>query len=121
MRILKSLFLGAAVLAMAGCGDNAHLPKSASYGPNPALPAPQDALIPFYNVPSVTGWKDNGAPTPAPGLTVKAFATQLEHPRWLLVLPNGDVLVAEGDHGTEWGDKMGYGGYVETLYRRIQG
>jgi glucose/arabinose dehydrogenase len=118
----KHLILaGVAAFALAGCGDNAKLPKMASYGANPALPAPQQSLIPFYNVPRAKGWKDGGAPVAAPGLTVKAFATDLTHPRWLLTLPNGDVLVSEGDHGTQWADTMGYGGWLETFCQRVSG
>ena len=50
-----------------------------------------------------------------------AFATGLEHPRWLYVLPNGDVLVAEADKGTQWADSMGYGGWIETWVRGSSG
>jgi glucose/arabinose dehydrogenase len=120
MRTPKTLILsGAAALALTACSDNGHLPASAGYGPHPTLPAPTNPLLPYYAVPSTVGWK--GAAPSAPGMTVNAFATQLTHPRWLLVLPNGDVLVAEGDHGTQWADSMGYGGWVESFYRRIQG
>ena len=65
------------------------------YGPNPALPKPKSTLIPTVNIAPARGWRKGGMPTPAHGLRVKAFATGLDHPRWLHVLPNGDVLVAE--------------------------
>ncbi|MER8481961.1 sorbosone dehydrogenase family protein [Mesorhizobium sp. M1322] len=65
------------------------------YGPNPTLPKPRPTLIPTVNIAEATGWRKGGMPTPAKGLTVNAFATGLDHPRWLHVLPNGDVLVAE--------------------------
>ena len=66
------------------------------YGTNPTLPPPNEAgFIPTINIAPVTDWKDGSKPTPAPELQVAAFATDLDHPRWLYTLPNGDVLVAE--------------------------
>jgi glucose/arabinose dehydrogenase len=65
------------------------------FGPNPALPPPQKKLIPIVNVAPAKPWPPGTAPTPARGLKVQPYATGLAHPRWLYVLPNGDVLVAE--------------------------
>jgi glucose/arabinose dehydrogenase len=73
----------------------AALPESAGSGPNPQLPEPDSALIPTVNVAPAVGWKESEAPTAAKGLTVSRYACELDHPRWLYVLPNGDVLVAE--------------------------
>jgi len=67
------------------------------FGPNPTLPKPEHSLIPTVNIAPASSWKDGGAPSTAGGLQVAAFAKGLEHPRWLYVLPNGDVLVAETD------------------------
>ncbi|TQM06585.1 glucose/arabinose dehydrogenase [Pseudoxanthomonas sp. 3HH-4] len=64
-------------------------------GPQPTLPASQERWIPTVNVAPAVGWPEGTAPTAAPGLDVTAFARGLDHPRWLYVLPNGDVLVAE--------------------------
>jgi glucose/arabinose dehydrogenase len=64
-------------------------------GPNPKLPPPSSSLLPTVNIPQATGWPDRRAPVAAQGLQVNAFAVGLDHPRWLYVLPNGDVLVAE--------------------------
>ena len=64
-------------------------------GPDPALPPPEKSLIPVVNIAPAIGWPDGGRPVAAEGLSVAAFADGLDHPRWLLVLPNGDVLVAE--------------------------
>lgn len=108
-------------MMLAACGNNSQLPKEASYGPNPALPAPQQQEIPQNNSAGAGKWQNGETPTPAPGLAVKAFATKLDHPRWLYVLPNGDVLVAESNKGTSWADTMGYGGWLESLVRRLQG
>lgn len=84
-----------AALAGAGCSEGASLPASAGTGPRPALPEPKKTLIPTVKVASAIGWEGGAKPTAAAGLTVTAFAAGLAHPRWLYVLPNGDVLVAE--------------------------
>ena len=94
MRIVKLIFAGAALIALAGCGDRAKLPVSAGMGPAPVLPEPNRTLLPTVKVADAIGWLGS-APTPAAGLQVAAFADNLDHPRWLYVLPNGDVLVAE--------------------------
>jgi glucose/arabinose dehydrogenase len=83
------------VLSLSACSEHALLPVEAGYGPNPALPEPNKTLIPTVNVATAVGWPENGRPSPAAGLVVHAFARGLDHPRWLYVLPNGDVLVAE--------------------------
>jgi len=83
------------VLALGACGDTATLPVEAGMGPDPALPEPNPSLIPTVNIAPAKGWPSGMTPKAAPGLSVTAFATSLDHPRWLYVLPNGDVLVAE--------------------------
>ena len=85
----------ALVLLLTGCRDSAELPEQATQGPNPTLPAPKERLIPTLNITKATGWKQGETPKAANGLTVSAYAAGLDHPRWLYVLPNGDVLVAE--------------------------
>jgi glucose/arabinose dehydrogenase len=69
----------------------------ATTGPDPALPPPHHRLIPRVDIAPAVGWGAGEAPTPAAGLALTRFAGGLEHPRWLLVLPNGDVLVAESN------------------------
>ena len=64
-------------------------------GNTPILPRPNSSLLPRVNIAPAIGWPNGAKPTAADGLSVKAFATELSHPRWLYVLPNGDVLVAE--------------------------
>jgi glucose/arabinose dehydrogenase len=88
--------LAFAVLALAACGgERARLPAEAGIGPHPALPAPRNGLLPTVNIAPAVGWPEGATPVAAPGLEVTAFAQGLDHPRWLCVLPNGDVLVAE--------------------------
>ncbi|KQQ87365.1 sorbosone dehydrogenase family protein [Massilia sp. Leaf139] len=97
MRLRPSSVLAAAVLlALAACADQSILPVDAGVGPAPTLPQPQKSLIPTVDIAPAKGW--NGArPSAAQGLDVSAMASGLDHPRWLHVLPNGDVLVAESN------------------------
>jgi glucose/arabinose dehydrogenase len=80
---------------LAACGEMAILPFTAGVGPEPQLPPPSKTLIPTVDIAPAKGWAEGGKPTAAPGTQVSAFAKDLKHPRWLYVLPNGDVLVAE--------------------------
>ena len=90
------LFLSGALLFMlVGCGDSAKLPDEAAIGSSPTLPAPNPTLIPTVNVAPAKGWPAGARPQAAADLESNAFATGLDHPRWLYVLPNGDVLVAD--------------------------
>ena len=95
MKPAAALALCAALLA--GCGDTAKLPAEAGMGPTPTLPAPHPTLLPTVHIAPALGWPAGVLPRAAPGLQVAAFATGLDHPRWMLVLPNGDVLVAESN------------------------
>ncbi|HEX4684090.1 MAG TPA: sorbosone dehydrogenase family protein [Gemmatimonadaceae bacterium] len=85
------------VSAVAACGGSARLPVSAGMGPAPALPGPEKSMIPVVKVETAKGWPAGVTPVAGPGLAVRAFAMNLEHPRFLYVLPNGDVLVAESN------------------------
>jgi glucose/arabinose dehydrogenase len=84
----------------------------AGYGPSPQLPKPEKSLIPTIEVAPARGWPEGKTPTAASGLTVTAFAVELDHPRWLYVLPNGDVLVAETNAPPRPEDKKGLKGYA---------
>jgi len=82
-------------LTLGACGDVAKLPENADTGPRPTIAAPQTSMFPTVNIAPARGWPEGATPTAAPGLAVNAFASGLDHPRWIYVLPNGDVLVAE--------------------------
>ena len=101
MYAMRAVVLAAAAavfgIGLAACSEMAQLPFSAGVGPNPTLPPPDKTLFPTVNIAPAKGWPDGAKPVPAAGTTVSAFATGLEHPRWLYVLPNGDVLVAESN------------------------
>ncbi|MGB6922204.1 MAG: sorbosone dehydrogenase family protein [Methyloceanibacter sp.] len=90
-----TLLAGLLALSLAGCGDSATLSEEEGTGPNPQLPPPKLTLFPTVSLAPARGWPDGSAPVPAAGFSVGAFASGLDHPRWLYVLPNGDVLVAE--------------------------
>jgi glucose/arabinose dehydrogenase len=77
--------------------ERATLPETALYGPTPTFAAPKRTLLPTINVAKAVGWSGSEAPKPAAALKVNGFAAGLSHPRWLTVLPNGDVLVAEAN------------------------
>ena len=93
MKNLRALMIaGGCVLAFTAAAQDTNF---VGFGPKPSLPKPQQGLLPTLNVADASLWKAGEAPTPAAGLAVARFAEGLDHPRWLYVLPNGDVLVAE--------------------------
>ena len=109
MKTLALLSLSMAVL-VAGCGETATLPVSAGMGTAPKLPAPNKTLMPTVNIAPVNGWAT--APSRPRSASVSAYATGLDHPRWLYVLPNGDVLVAETNAPPKPDDSKGISGWI---------
>ena len=87
----------AAPLALGALAQEADLPQ---YGPDPKLPAPYRGLLPTMKIANPATWDDR-RPRAAQGYTVTAIATGLKIPRQTLVLPNGDILVAEGRGGAD--------------------
>lgn len=94
---LYAMLLFVGVSGMTACGDVTKLPPSADFGKNPTLPEPNPTLVPTVNIAPAQGWPTGVKPVSGPGTTVVALAKNLDHPRWLYVLPNGDVLVAESN------------------------
>ncbi len=90
-----SLLIGVIVLTISACGTD---PAPPQYGPNPHLPEPHRGLLPRMVISMPLEWGDAHPIVPA-GFTVKAIATDLKIPRQMLLLPNGDILVAEGSGG----------------------
>jgi len=115
------LSLLVASLGIAGCASSARLPVSAGTGPSPEIPSPSKALIPTVNVVTAKGWSAGARPTAAQGTAVAAFAQGLEHPRWLYVLPNGDVLVAETNAPERPKDGRGIKGFFFKLFQKKAG
>ncbi|MDR6578307.1 sorbosone dehydrogenase family protein [Pseudomonas extremaustralis] len=97
---------------LAACGESSTLKVSDGTGPSPQLPEPNKTLIPTVNIAPAIGWPDGMKPTAAAGTQVTAFAEGLDHPRWLYVLPNGDVLVAETNAPPKPDDAKGIRGWV---------
>lgn len=116
-RIL-SVFIG---LVAIGCGSPASLSVRQGMGPDPAIPAPKTSLIPLIKVLHAKGWKEGQTPQAAPGLRVQAFANGLDHPRWLYVLPNGDVLVAETNAPERPDDGKGIKGFFFKYFQKKAG
>ena len=108
-------------LLLAACGDEATQDVAAGMGPDPKLPPPRSSLIPTVNIAPAKGWSDGGLPNAAPGLKVAAFADGLDHPRWLYVLPNGDVLVAETNAPPKPEDGKGIKGWAMKLVMKRAG
>jgi len=97
MKPAPLLPLALLVMACSACAEQATLSVSQGSGPNPQLPAPNPGLLPTVNIAPAVGWPAGAKPTTLAGTQVSVFAENLDHPRWLYVLPNGDVLVAESN------------------------
>jgi len=91
------------------------------FGTNPVLPEPESSILPTVKVASVIGWKDDEKPIAANGFTVNAFAKNLNHPRWVYVLPSGDVLVAETNAPPKPDDNGGIKGFFTKLIMKDAG
>ena len=118
---VPTLMAGSFVLLLAACGHRADLPMRATFGPDPVLPEPSGSFIPTIDIAPARGWPEGGEPIPAAGLSVTAFAAGLDHPRWLHVLPNGDVLVAETNAPPRPEDAKGIKGWVFRLVQKWAG
>lgn len=130
MRIIRNiliLIVVAGVIVIGGVvylarySEQATLPEAAGYGPHPTLPAPTRQIIPTIHFAKAAGWPTGAKPVAAEGLTVEAFAEHLDHPRWLYVLPNGDVLVAETNGPAKPDDTKGIRGAVAWLLMKLVG
>ena len=117
--LLLATCVAALALPLAGCNDPKDTATVAqSYGPSPSLPAPEHSWLPTVDIASVDRWPNGAKPIAANGMTVAAFATGLDHPRTVYVLPNGDVLVAESNAPPKPDDSKGIKGFV---MKQVQG
>lgn len=97
---LVAVLIASVFLSLSACSSGVNDIKadnSVGFGSNPVLNAPQKKLLPTVNIAPAIGWPDKAKPTAVAGVSVAAFAQGLDHPRWLYVLPNGDVLAAESN------------------------
>ena len=121
LRPAKRISLLVLALSLAGCASSARLPVSAGTGPDPTLPPPDKSLIPLVHVVDAKGWPEGARPVAAEGTAVAAFARDLDHPRWLYVLPNGDVLVAETNAPPRPEDNKGIKGFFFKMFQKKAG
>ena len=119
--ITYPLLIGFFLLSLVSCGEKATVPEKAGFGPQPTLPAPTSTLFPTINIARAKGWPVGATPTAAAGLAVSAYAIALDHPRWLYVLPNGDVLVAETNAPPKPEDGAGVRGWITKLVMKRAG
>jgi glucose/arabinose dehydrogenase len=115
-RKFLSVYLTGIAAVAAACGSPARLPVSAETGVHPVIPRPKESVIPVINVVTAKGWPNDATPVAGEGLTVRAFASGLDHPRWLYVLPNGDVLVAETNAPKRPDDNKGIKGFFFKVF-----
>lgn len=120
-RFIHSVLASSLVLTFSGCTASSQEPSTASYGSQPVLPKPQTSLVPTVNIAPAKGWPKGMMPRPAEGLKVQAYAQGLDHPRWLYVLPNGDVLVAETDAPVKPDDSKGIRGKIAKMVMQRAG
>ncbi|MBP0621500.1 PQQ-dependent sugar dehydrogenase [Cupriavidus consociatus] len=111
-RLCGAALLAGAAAALGACGESAKLPSEAGFGPTPQLPPPNQTAIPTVKIAPAVGWAEGQRPVPAEGMAVTAFADKLDHPRWVYVLPNGDVLVAESNAPPKPDDGKGIKGWI---------
>lgn len=128
MKTLLSVVVALLVVAVIAGGavmflsrEEATVPIEQGYGPNPTLPPPNPTLIPTVHVAEATPWPQGTMPTAAQGLRVNEFAGKLDHPRWLHVLPNGDVLVAESNAPPKPDEGFSVRGFFMDLFQSQAG
>jgi glucose/arabinose dehydrogenase len=118
---IRTFTLALLTISLVACGATARLPVTTGIGPNPTLPPPSTSPIPLVKVATAKGWAPGEKPISASGTVVSAFASGLEHPRWLYILPNGDVLVAETNAPARPDDNKGLKGWFFKRYQTKAG
>ncbi|EED34383.1 L-sorbosone dehydrogenase [Luminiphilus syltensis NOR5-1B] len=108
----KNLTPLAALLFTAACTAGPSMEAQREYGTDPQLVEPESSFFPTTKVAKAIGWSEGATPVAAEGLAVNAFARDLDHPRWMTVLPNGDVLVAESRGPNSGGGFEGIKGWI---------
>ena len=121
MSAARTAFALLLALPLAACGDRAKLDVAQGMGTAPQLPDPVHPLIPTIKVAEAIHWPPGAKPVTGPGLGVEPFAQGLDHPRWLAVLPNGDVLVAETNAPPRPKDARGLKGWFFKMFQRKAG
>src|ERR1043166_2050229 len=120
--LVLAMSIAAMALPLAACNDPQDTATAEqSYGASPNLPAPQKSWLPTVNITTATSWPSGAKPKAANGMAVNAFASGLEHPRTVYVLPNGDVLVAESNAPPKPDDGKGIKGFIYRQAQKLAG
>ena len=121
MNLATFVALAVAGVLLTACGESARLTVAEGTGPQPQWVPPNPTLLPTVNIAPARGWPAGATPQAAAGTRVVAYAAGLDHPRWLMVLPNGDVLVAESNAPARPDDARGLRGFVMGLVMQRAG
>src|SRR5262249_53792013 len=119
--VIGALLLGAARAGLVESGAAPVASPADTVGPNPTIGPVEHSLIPTVQIAPATGWPAGAQPHGAAGVAVNAFASGLDHPRWLYVLPNGDVLVAETNAPPKPDDRKDLKGKVQKVVQKKAG
>ena len=116
IRPIHCAFIALSSLGISACSEHSEVDPAKTFGADPLLVEPDEELIPNVNIADAVGWSEGGKPTtPLNSMQVNRFATNLQHPRWLYTLPNGDVLTGKTDNDgrfNQWGQKFEAGVYT---------
>jgi glucose/arabinose dehydrogenase len=118
---MRLTIITAIAVAQFACSESATLPITAGMGPTPTLPSPKQSILPTVNIAPAIGWPNGIMPIGAPRTLVNEFASDLDHPRWLYTLPNGDILVAETNAPPKPEDAKGIKGLVMNFVMKKAG
>jgi glucose/arabinose dehydrogenase len=116
-QFLLTMWIGMLALPLAACNEQETIPVDLTYGPSPIMPPPEHSWLPTVDIATPKPWPEGAKPNAGNGMAVNAFATGLDHPRSLYVLPNGDVLVAETNAPPKPDDYRGIKGFI---YKQVQ-
>jgi glucose/arabinose dehydrogenase len=118
---LRYAGLLASAILLSNCASGNADPTIVTYGTHPVLPKPEKSIVPTMHIAPAKGWGKGETPTALRGLQVNQFAEGLDHPRWIYVLPNNDVLVAETNSPPKPDDGKGVKGFVQGLVMKHAG
>jgi glucose/arabinose dehydrogenase len=120
---MRNSIFALSFLSLLGCTTTTNMAPTteSEFGSSPSLVEPDPQLIPTAKIAKAIGFDDGIVPRAADGWRIQAFAQNLQHPRWLLDLPNGDILVAETDAPKGSGGFAGIKGLVAKFMMRRGG
>ena len=116
MRLFSFVLICVFAIILSACGRSAKLSVTDGMGPKPLLPPPQESIIPTVHIATAVGWPSGVKPQVAEGLTIDLYADNLQHPRWLYALPNGDVLVAESNAPANPNKESGFRSWITSKF-----